>query len=75
MIGVDAEVLANVLRTYAYFDPEIEYCQGMNFIAGFLLMVFKDEKIAFVALRQLVERFSMADLFNSDLPKLKLFFY
>ena len=47
----------------------------MNFIVGFLLMVFKDEETAFKALTELVERFSMADLFNSDLPKLKLFFY
>lgn len=47
----------------------------MNFIVGFLLMVFHDEEVAFKALTALVERFNMADLFNSDLPKLKLFFY
>lgn len=38
-------------------------------------MVFKDEEMAFKALTELVERFHMADLFNSDLPRLKLFFY
>ena len=47
----------------------------MNFIAGFLLMVLNDEETAFKALIQLVDRFSMAQLFNSDLPMLKLFFY
>ena len=47
----------------------------MNFIVGFLLMLFKNEETAFKALTELVERFNMADLFNSDLPKLKLFFY
>ena len=47
----------------------------MNFIAGFLLMVLHDEETAFKALIQLVDRFSMAQLFNSDLPMLKLFFY
>lgn len=47
----------------------------MNFIVGFLLMVFRDEELAFKALTELVERFNMAALFNSDLPRLKLFFY
>ena len=75
MQGVDADELTHILKTYAFFNQEIEYCQGMNFIVGFLLMVFKDEETAFKALTELVERFSMADLFNSDLPKLKLFFY
>ena len=43
MPGVDPQVLTDILKTYAYFNKEIEYCQGMNFIAGFLLMVLKDE--------------------------------
>ena len=38
-------------------------------------MYFRDEETAFKALTELVERFNMADLFNSDLPRLKLFFY
>ena len=50
MTGVDSKVLTSVLKTYAYYNPEIEYCQGMNFIVGLLLMVFKDEEIAFKAL-------------------------
>jgi hypothetical protein len=50
MTGVDSNVLTGVLKTYAYYNPEIEYCQGMNFIAGLLLMVFKDEAMAFKAL-------------------------
>ena len=50
MPGVDAQVLTNILKTYALFNKEIEYCQGMNFIAGFLLMVFKEEETAFKAL-------------------------
>ena len=43
MPGVDPQVLTDILKTYAYYNKEIEYCQGMNFIAGFLLMVLKDE--------------------------------
>ncbi len=47
---IDPIVLTNILKTYAFFNPEIEYCQGMNFIAGFLLLVFKDEELSFKAL-------------------------
>lgn len=75
MQGVDSQELTAVLKTYAFFNQEIEYCQGMNFICGFLLMVFHSEELAFKALTELVERFEMAAFFNSDLPKLKLFFY
>lgn len=60
MPGVDPQVLTNILKAYALFNKEIEYCQGMNFIAGFLLMVLRDEETAFKALVQLVERFNMA---------------
>jgi len=42
MPGVDPKVLTDLLRAYALFNPEIEYCQGMNYVAGFLLMVLKD---------------------------------
>lgn len=40
---VKPEILNNILKTYAFFNPEIEYCQGMNFVAGFLFLVFRDE--------------------------------
>jgi hypothetical protein len=46
------------------YNPEIEYCQGMNYVAGLLLMVFKDPEVAFKGLITIVERFEMADLFN-----------
>lgn len=75
MPGVDPGTLTMVLKTYAYFNPEFEYCQGMNFIVGFLLMIFGDEETAFKVLQTLVKRFKMADLFNQELPKLKLYFF
>jgi hypothetical protein len=42
MPTVNPETLLSVLRTYALYNPEIEYCQGLNYVAGLLLMVFKD---------------------------------
>jgi hypothetical protein len=47
----------------------------MNFVAGYLYLVFKNEEVSFKALQEMVELFDMAELFNQDLPKLKLFFY
>lgn len=75
MKGVDPDVLTSILKTYAHYDTELGYCQGMNFIVGFLLMIFKDEVTTFKALSEIVKRFRLADLFSSDLPRLKLFFY
>lgn len=74
MPGVDKNVLLAILKTYAFYNPEIEYCQGMNYVAGFLLQVFKDEELAFKALQSLAAKQNMASLFNSDLPRLKLYF-
>lgn len=57
---IDPVILTNILKTYAFFNPEIEYCQGMNFVAGFLYLVFKDEEVAFKALQEIVHQFDMA---------------
>lgn len=46
----------------------------MNYIAGFLLTLVKDEEAAFKILIQLCEKNRMAELFNPDIPRLKLFF-
>jgi len=46
----------------------------MNYIAGFLLAFVKDEEIVFKILVQFCDKYRMADLFNPDIPRLKLFF-
>ena len=75
MPGLDPQVLLDVLRTYALYNPEIEYCQGMNYVASFLIMVFNNTEIAFKALVVIVKRFGIADLFNKQMPKIKVFFF
>lgn len=35
--------LRRVLRAYSYYDREVSYCQGMNFIAGMFLTVMSEE--------------------------------
>ena len=47
----------------------------MNFVAGFLFLVFRDESISFKALMRVAEVFDMSNLYKKDLPMLKLFFY
>lgn len=36
--------LRRVLRAYSYHDPEVGYCQGMNFIAGMFLTQMTEEE-------------------------------
>ena len=45
--------LNNILKAYATVNSEaLDYCQGMNFIAGFLFMTFdKREDLAFAVLK------------------------
>lgn len=64
-----------MLKTYAFFNPEIEYCQGMNFVAGFLFLVFRDEQLCFKSLMRVAEIFDMSSLYKKEMPMLKLFFY
>lgn len=78
--------LRRVLRAYALRNPAVGYCQGMNFIAGLLLLVVPEET-AFWALAHMVEEVSplcfsppllgtradmraLADLLATELPAL-----
>lgn len=69
------QILKNLLKTYGYYNPEIGYCQGMNYIAGTLYIQIQDEEMTFQSMIGLVKRFKMTNLFINDLPKLKQFFY
>lgn len=69
------EILRNLLRTYAFYNIDVGYCQGMNYIAGTLFIQMQDEEKAFICLIGLIEKNNMTSLFEHNLPKLKLFFY
>lgn len=47
--------LRNVLRAYAEHNPQVAYCQSMNFLVAVLLLVV-DEETAFWCLAAIVER-------------------
>lgn len=47
--------LFNVLVAYAHHNKDVGYCQGLNYIAGLLLIVTKDEEWAFWLLKTLLD--------------------
>ncbi|XP_066147154.1 growth hormone-regulated TBC protein 1-A-like isoform X1 [Euwallacea fornicatus] len=48
-------MLYHVLATFAHQNPEVGYCQGLNYIAGLILLVTKDETVTFWLLKTLVD--------------------
>lgn len=50
------DLLRSILGAFALHRPEIGYCQSLNFLAGFLLIIFEhDETYAFALLVFLVD--------------------
>jgi hypothetical protein len=64
--------LAEVCEAYAVLDPATGYVQGMNFIAGFLLLVSHSSEDVFFMFYQIMVRYSACLLFQEGLPLLKL---
>lgn len=55
------ENLSNILKTYAVVNPNLNYCQGMNYMAGFLYLALGcDESLAFGSMKEVIERYSMS---------------
>ncbi|XP_054974012.1 growth hormone-regulated TBC protein 1 [Sorex araneus] len=50
------KTLFNVLLAYGHHDQRVGYCQGMNFVAGYLILITKNEEEAFWLLDALVGR-------------------
>lgn len=48
--------LFNILAAFAHQNNEVSYCQGLNYIAGLLLLATKDEEATFWLLKVLVEK-------------------
>lgn len=56
--------LYNVLKAYTSYDPEIGYCQGMNFLTAVLLQYIEDEEDAFWSLVFIMFERGWRDIFN-----------
>ena len=64
--------LTAVLKAYAAMDPEVGYCQGMNFLAGVLLTYLPSEADAYGALVLLMKERHLRELYKQDLAWLQV---
>jgi len=71
----DRQAIMSVLRAYAILNPDVEYCQGMNCIAGFFYLLYKEEDTAFNMMYTLIYNFDLNSLFKLDVPLLRIYFY
>lgn len=63
--------LFNVLKAYSTYDPDVKYCQGMNFIVFlFLENLERDEERAFWLLVAMMKKLKWRKLYKLDTPKL-----
>ncbi|KAK7484864.1 hypothetical protein BaRGS_00023907 [Batillaria attramentaria] len=62
--------LTNVLKAFALNNPHIGYCQGLNFVAGMMLLILRSEEKAFWLL-DTVTRQLLPDYYASDMLAVK----
>lgn len=64
--------LKRVLEKFSYKWPEVGYCQGMNFVVGFLLLVSGGNEVeVFFFLEKLFEKFNLIDFYAEDMKGIK----
>jgi hypothetical protein len=59
MKGITPDNLSRILFSYAVVNPKLDYCQGMNYIAGFLFLFLKDEALSFQVMKQVINKFEL----------------
>jgi hypothetical protein len=64
--------LLRVLNAYASLDTKVGYCQGMNYVAGLLLIISECEREAFDVLVCLMQRYGLAGFFQECFPLAQL---
>mmetsp|Transcript_83693 Transcript_83693/g.202992 ORF Transcript_83693/g.202992 Transcript_83693/m.202992 type:complete len:485 (-) Transcript_83693:215-1669(-) len=65
--------LLRILNAYAGHNPGVGYCQGMNYVAGLLLLVSDREEESFAVLVCLMDhpQFGLAGFYRERLPLLR----
>ena len=64
--------MSRLLRAYAAADSEVGYCQGMNFVAGLLLMYVPEESQAFGIMHALLVGRDLRMLYTPDMAGLQV---
>ena len=62
--------LYNLLKAYSLYDPEVGYTQGMNFIAGLILLHIDDEALAWIIFLKVLAKDNWSRLYLYQTPKL-----
>ena len=73
---INQKKISNILKSIIYSFKNVNYCQGMNYIAAFFLNITEyDEEEAFYLFSCLISSTEYGELFKDDLAKLKKIFY
>ena len=69
--SIKRESITSILRSYALYNKEVAYCQGMNFIVNFLIQNYNDEEEAFHLFVLLIKNQNMQEVFTRHTPLLR----
>ena len=69
------KIIKNVLISLAYTYPEVSYCQGMNYIALFLLEVTNNEEKSFDIFSAILSKTEYSKLPINEFELMKKYFY
>lgn len=67
------ESLHRVLNAYANYNPDVGYCQGMNYVAGLLLMMSGSEKETFGVFVCLMDHDGLGGFYKENMPLLRTY--
>jgi len=65
--------LQRMLNAYAVHNPEVGYCQGMNMIAGLLLLISNNEEESFAVLATLMDDLGLCEFYKEGFPRLQAY--
>ena len=68
------KILNNILKTCVMLNEEGCYCQGMNFVAAFIIKIIETEEDSFYFLMGLFKYTDYRSIFVKDLTKLRMYF-
>lgn len=72
--GLGQDALYKISKAYSVYDEDINYCQGVSFLAASLLLHMPEEQ-AFCVLVKIMFEYGLRDLFRHSFEALHLKFY
>jgi hypothetical protein len=65
------DIIRQVLRLYAVYDPEVGYVQGMNLVAAPIVMHMKEINASFVYFKEVMTYGKLRLFFVEDFENIK----